>query len=226
MTSPDQSFLFVDLAGFTALTEAHGDEESADLAREFYAVVDRAAGEREAKMIKTIGDAVMVRAPRAANAVRLALCVVGEIGGQHGFPSVRAGIHTGPATERAGDWFGATVNTAARVSALASGDEVLLTQATRQAAGPVESVEFRERGRSQLKNVIQPVNIYAAHSTGERSADNLPIDPVCRMAVDPGRATGRLTHDRVHYYFCSLRCAHAFAAAPGHYAGRQSTRRS
>jgi len=224
MTSPDQSFLFVDLAGFTALTEAHGDEDSADLAREFYTVVDRAAGEREAKMIKTIGDAVMVRAPRAADAVRLALCVVGEIGGQHGFPSVRAGIHTGPATERAGDWFGATVNTAARVSALASGDEVLLTQATRQAAGPVESVEYRERGRSQLKNVIQPVTIYAAHSTGERGADNLPIDPVCRMAVDPARATGRLTHDRVDYYFCSLRCAHAFAAAPGDYADRESVR--
>lgn len=224
MTSPDQSFLFVDLAGFTALTEAHGDEDSADLAREFYAVVDRAAGEREAEMIKTIGDAVMVHAPRAANAVGLALCVVGEIGGQHGFPSVRAGIHTGPATERAGDWFGATVNTAARVSALASGDEVLLTQATREAAGSMTRVEFRERGRSQLRNVIQPVKIYTAHLTGELSAENLPIDPVCRMAVDPARATGRLTHDRVDYYFCSLRCAHAFAAAPSDYADHETVR--
>lgn len=225
MTGPDHSFLFVDLAGFTALTEAHGDEDSADLAREFYAVVGRAASEHDGEMIKTIGDAVMVRADRAENAVRLALSVVGEIGGQHGFPSVRAGIHTGPATERAGDWFGAAVNTAARVSALASSDEVLLTQATRDAAGPVDSVEFRARGRSQLKNVIQPVNIYAAHVLSERSADNLPIDPVCRMALDPGRATGRLKHDRIDYYFCSLRCAHAFAAAPGHYADRGSAQR-
>ncbi len=96
MTGPDQSFLFVDLAGFTALAEAHGDEESANLAREFYAIVGRAAGERDAEMIKTIGDAVMVRAHQGADAVRLALCVVGEIGDQHGFPSVRAAIHTGP----------------------------------------------------------------------------------------------------------------------------------
>ncbi len=103
---------------------------------------------------------------------------------------------------------------------------MLLTQATREAAASVESVELGERGRSQLRNVIQPVTIDAALSTGELTADNLPIDPVCRMAVDPRRATGRLTHDRVDYYFCSSRCAHAFAAAPGPYAGREFTRRS
>jgi adenylate cyclase len=130
---------------------------------------------------------------------------------------VRAGIYTGPATERAGDWFGATVNTAARVSALASSDEVLLTDVTREAAGSLEGVDFRERGRRELKNVSEPVVIYAAQTLAGRSAENLPIDPVCRMAVDPQRAAGRLTHEGVEYHFCSLRCAQAFAAAPDRY---------
>jgi adenylate cyclase len=94
---------------------------------------------------------------------------------------------------------------------------VLLTDVTREAAGSLEGVDFRERGRRELKNVSEPVVIYAAQTLAGRSAENLPIDPVCRMAVDPQRAAGRLTHEGVEYHFCSLRCAQAFAAAPDRY---------
>lgn len=218
MTNGDHTFLFADLAGFTALTEAHGDEDSADLAGEFFALVAKLAAEQGAEVIKTIGDAVMLRADSAADAVTLAVRIVDEVGAQHGFPSIRVGLHTGPAAERAGDWFGATVNTAARVSALASGGQVLLTDTTRQASGPVEHVEFRERGRHGLKNVTEPVAIYAAEAAAAHAADSLPIDPVCRMAVEPQLAAGRLTYEGIEYQFCSLRCAQAFAAAPERYA--------
>jgi class 3 adenylate cyclase len=64
----------------------------------------------------------------------------------NGFPLVRVGMHTGPAVGRDGDWFGATVNLAARVSAAAAGGEALLTATTRTAAGEVAGVELRERG--------------------------------------------------------------------------------
>jgi adenylate cyclase len=56
------------------------------------------------------------------------------LGKQHGFPAVRVGMNTGQALERDGDWFGTTVNIAARVSGIASGGEVLLTDATKAAA--------------------------------------------------------------------------------------------
>jgi YHS domain-containing protein len=49
-------------------------------------------------------------------------------------------------------------------------------------------------------------------------ADALPIDPVCRMAVDPDRAAGRLTHEGTVYYFCSLPCAGHFASYPERFA--------
>jgi adenylate cyclase len=52
-----------------------------------------------------------------AAAIRLGLCIVHDVDARHGFPLVRVGRHTGPAVERGGDWFGATVNLAARVSA-------------------------------------------------------------------------------------------------------------
>jgi adenylate cyclase len=114
---------------------------------------------------------------------------------------VRVGMHTGPAVECGGDWFGATVNLAARLPAAVSGGDVLLTAATRTAAGDVHGVELRERGRWTFRNLTEPVPVYAAVRQGVRSSGGLPIDPVCRMAVDPWHSAGRLTHQGVEYCF-------------------------
>src|SRR5918993_5650665 len=130
-----QTFLFADLSGFTALTEAHGDEQAADLVGGFCAAVRQVLAAHEAQEVKAIGDALMLRAGDAAAAIRLGLHIVHDVGAQHGFPLVRVGMHTGPAVGRDGDWFGATVNLAARVSAAAAGGEALVTATTRTAAG-------------------------------------------------------------------------------------------
>ena len=212
-----QTFLFADLSGFTALTEVHGDEQAADLVGGFCAAVRRLLADHQAHEVKTIGDALMLRAGDAAAAIQLGLRIVHDVGAQHGFPLVRVGMHTGSAVERDGDWFGATVNLAARVSAAAAGGEALLTATTRAAAGQVDGVELRERGRWAFRNVGAPVQVYAAVRQGARSSSGLPIDPVCRMAVDPWHSAGRLTHQGVEYCFCSLRCAGAFAQHPSSY---------
>lgn len=215
------TFLFADLAGYTALTESHGDERAADLAAEFFAVVRELLDDYGAEEVKTIGDAVMLRVGSAADAIGLGLRIVGEVGARHGRPGVRVGMHTGPAVRRGEDWFGAAVNLAARVAGLSGDCDVLLTEATREAAGELRGVGLEQRGRQSLKNVGEPVVIYAAGELGERSAAGLPIDPVCRMAVDPQRAAGELIHDGVRYEFCSLRCAGVFADAPERFASAE-----
>jgi class 3 adenylate cyclase/YHS domain-containing protein len=215
---PIHTFVFADLAGFTALTEAMGDEDAADLAEDFCAEVRALLPDHDADEIKTIGDAVMLRAAEAREAIVLGLRIVHDVGGRHFFPTVRVGMHTGGAVERGGDWFGATVNIAARVSGEAGGGETLLTDATRQAAGEVSGIQLHDRGKRTLKNVAEPMSLFAAIREGERSAGGLPIDPVCRMAVDPDHAAGRLVHEEVEYHFCSLECAGRFAASPGRYA--------
>ena len=177
------SFLFADLSGFTALTEAHGDEEAADLVGEFVAEVRALLPEHQAEEIKCIGDAVMIRCDDAAQAVRLGVRIVTVIGDRHGFPMVRVGIDTGSAAERDGDWFGATVNLAARVAGAAVGGEVLITEATRIAADAPDGIHFMERGRRALKNLTEPVQLIAAMTEGEVSA---------RRAADrPGVPDGR-----------------------------------
>lgn len=216
----EPTFLFADLAGFTALTEAHGDEQAADLAADFCDFVRTLLPEHGAEEVKTIGDAVMVRCEEARDAIELGLRIVEEIGARPQYPIVRVGMHTGTAVERGGDWFGAAVNLAARVSGMAGGDEVLITETTRDAAGELDGVELRQRGRQRFKNIKEPIRIYRAARPGQAS-EGMPVDPVCRMAVVPDQAAGSLTHEGREYFFCSLECAQAFAASPDDHVGSE-----
>jgi adenylate cyclase len=210
------TFLFADIAGYTALTEAHGDEEAADLAATFSLGVGALAAERGGEVVKTIGDAVMVRHPVPAEAVGLGLVAAREVMAGHGFPTVRVGMHHGPALEREGDWFGATVNLAARVAGLAAGGEVLVTNVVRDAAAGLDGVTFEGRGERRLRNVSSAVSLFAA--VPDREADREShIDPVCRMVVDPDREAGTLRHRGSEYRFCSLECIGRFLGDPDAY---------
>lgn len=214
-SDPSAAFLFVDIAGFTALTEAHGDQEAADLVETFCVRTTKVLPSYGAQHVKTIGDALMLKVAEPTAAIELGLTIVHDLMRDHNQPEVRAGLHYGPAVERNGDWFGAAVNLAARVSALASGGEVLFTEATRAATGEIEGVAFTARGKHSLRNIREPITIYAAQRI-QQSHDQVGyvVDPVCRMAVNPDRAAGRLIHDGTQYYFCSLGCTGAFAADP------------
>jgi adenylate cyclase len=214
---PKHTFLFADMAGFTALTEAHGDEKAVGLAHEFFDLLRTLLPDYQAEEVKTIGDAMMIRAAHAGRAIELGLRIVDELGGRPQFPIVRVGMHTGPAIERGGDWFGAAVNLAARISAAAGGNQVLLSEATMEAAGSLGGVELSRHGQPQFKNVREPVVLYRATGEGARG-EELPIDPVCRMAVDPDQAAGQLGYEGEVFFFCSLECATQFAADPARYA--------
>jgi adenylate cyclase len=134
---------------------------------------------------------------------------------------VRVGMHHGPAVRRDGDYFGAAVNLAARVSAAATAGEVLVTGATAALAPDLEGVVYESRGRVALRNVGEPVDLFAAVPAGAGDTDRLAVDPVCHMAVDPERAVGRLLHDGRVFHFCSLPCAGAFARHPERYSAPQ-----
>jgi len=209
--------LFADIAGFTALTEAHGDEHAVRLVEEFASAVQVELPRLDGEYVKAVGDALMLRVPDPGDAVRLGLWITRNSMGGHEAPSVRVGCNYGSAVERSGDYFGATINVAARVSALAGGGEVLVTGPMAALAPDLEGVLYESRGRQVLRNVAEPIEIFAAVRVDE-TADRLAIDPVCQMAVDPERAVGRLLVDEKAHYFCSLTCAAAFAQHPERYA--------
>jgi class 3 adenylate cyclase/YHS domain-containing protein len=213
------TFLFADIAGFTALTEAHGDEEAAALVADFCDRVQSELGDFGATQVKTIGDALMLRIPDPEQAVLLGLHVAHDVLAESGAPAIRVGLNHGPAVERDGDYFGAAVNLAARVSAAATGGEVLLTAHTAALAPAVPGVLYESRGRQTLRNVRDPVELVAAVREGATTDQGLVVDPVCRMVVDPDHAAGRLVYETAAYYFCTLACAGEFARRPERYTG-------
>ena len=211
-----ETFLFADIAGYTALTEAHGDADAAELAVAFSRELSAIARDRDGEVVKTIGDAVMVRHSDPAHAVELGLTAAHDVIAGHGFPAVRVGMHRGPAVSHDGDWFGATVNLAARVAGLAAGGEVLVTAAVRDHAADIVSVRYESRGEQRVRNVARPVELFAAVPKDvERHSRHL--DPVCRMLVEEGQEAGSLQHGGSHYRFCSLECAGRFARDPDTY---------
>jgi adenylate cyclase len=216
--SSDAAFLFADIAGFTALTESHGDEQAAELVADFCSAAKLVLPHYGGTQIKTIGDAIMLRVPDPGQAVRLGLNIAHDLMHGHGAPAVRVGLHHGPAIERDGDYFGAAVNLAARVSGAAAGGEVLLTAQTAALAPDLAGVLYESRGRRTLRNVREPVELVAAIRRSQSGRGRLAVDPVCHMAVDPDRAAGRLVYEDTAYFFCTLACAGAFARRPERFA--------
>lgn len=200
--------LFVDLAGFTALTEAHGDQDAADLASRFY-VITRASLRDEVRLVKTIGDAVMIAGPQVRSVVAVALRLLEVADEELNFPALRAGLAEGPVVEREGDLFGATVNLAARVAAHARAGQVLCTSGVARALSAEVTIETVAAGVARFKNVAETVELFELRPVAA-STRPTAIDPVCRMRVVPERAPATAERDGQVYWFCSDACAHAF----------------
>ena len=206
----EATFCFVDIAGFTALTETHGAAAAADLIDRFTALV-RDALPDGSQVVDRAGDAVFVILPRPEPAIEFVSQLFESAFDERDFPALRAGLHHGEALERAGAYFGPDVNLAARVAAEAGGDQLLATRAVADAAKR-RGIETTTLGVQTLRNVRTPVEVFALNLTHARAAAE--IDPVCRMRVDPAHAPGRLRVERRSYWFCSLDCAGLFAREP------------
>jgi adenylate cyclase len=147
---------FADLAGYTRLTEEEGEESALDAVERFVEAVEHTLPD-DARVVKTIGDEVMVVGsdPAALTdwAVGFQLLYVER-------PLPRMGIHYGEVLYRDGDYYGREVNLAARVAARAAGNEVLVTRPVVDAAGP--HLEFEPIGEVRLKGFAQPTELFLA----------------------------------------------------------------
>ena len=153
---------FADLAGYTKLTEEQGEARAVGAVERFVQEVERTLP-IEARVIKTLGDEVMVVGADAPALTAWAVALAGEL--PSGSPPPRIGIHSGAAIYRDGDYFGREVNRAARVVARAAGGEVLVTRevvdlVTRAGDG----LEFDRIGEVVLKGFAEPTELFLARA--------------------------------------------------------------
>ena len=219
IATTEATFAFVDLAGFTAMTEVHGDAQAVSIVRAFR---DRALEVLRPgdQLVKTIGDAVMLRFPTPEAAiVALRELLERELVLHDAVLLPRAGAHHGGAVEVDGDYYGAAVNLAARVAGQARGGQLLVTAGAAMAARDVGAI-VTHVGSVELRNVSEKVDIYDVRVT---DADGPAVtDLVCLMRVPTtGESALFLDWSGRRFYFCSLPCVSRFAAAPDTYLCRQ-----
>jgi adenylate cyclase len=152
---------FADLAGYTRLTEEVGELEAVDAVERFVEAVEVTLPE-EARVIKTIGDEVMVV---GADPAALIDWAVGFQSLQADRPLPRIGIHYGDALYRDGDYYGRDVNIASRVAARSAGGEVLATRPVMEHAGP--HLQFERIAEVKLKGFSETTEIFLAHQKEE-----------------------------------------------------------
>ena len=154
---------FADLAGYTRLTEEEGDERAVSAVERFVEEVERTLP-IDARVLKTLGDEVMVVGPEPVGLTRWAVGFQAQA--PAGVPPPRIGIHYGEAIYRDGDYYGREVNQAARVVARAAGGEVLVTRTVVDLSEGIDGLSFKLIGEVGLKGFSEPTELFLASARG------------------------------------------------------------
>ena len=197
-------FVFVDVAGFSALTEVHGDVAAAELVNRFERLI-RDLAAPGGRLVKTMGDGALIVFSEASPAIAFADALIAEAEGMPGRPGVKIGMNRGTAVESESDYVGHAVNVAARVAAQAESCQILVTAPVREALTDSGLMAWRGLGTRQLKNIAEPVELFLLL----RDECNFVVDPVCRMRLDASEGITRITGGITHH-FCSGACADTF----------------
>ncbi len=152
---------FADLAGYTRLTEEAGEEEAVNAVERFVEVVEHTLPD-DARVIKTIGDEVMVVGSDASSLVDWAVGFQQLVVER---PLPRIGVHFGEVLYRDGDYYGREVNQAHRVAARAAGGEVIVTRPVVEASG--SHLVFERIGEVSLKGFTSPTELFLARPAEE-----------------------------------------------------------
>jgi len=148
---------FFDLSGYTRLTEERGDQAAAEMALTLSGLVQRTAHEHRGRVVKWLGDGVMLYFIEPVDAVVGALEMAERVPAA-GLPQAHVGVDAGPVIIQDGDYFGSTVNVAARIAGHARSGEVLASDRAIQAAeGLPGGIRCSEIGSVDLKGVSRPV---------------------------------------------------------------------
>jgi adenylate cyclase len=151
---------FVDLVGYTALTQQLPEDELAGLVEDFEGNTNEIVTRYDGRVVKYVGDEVMYIAVTAAAACEIALEIVDAFGGQGSSVQPHGGLALGGLVARGGDYYGPIVNLASRIADIAVPTEVLVTGDVRD-AGESASLEFAPAGRRLLKGFTEPVELWA-----------------------------------------------------------------
>jgi class 3 adenylate cyclase len=150
------TIMFTDVEGFTSLLVSLEEEEAYELVHVHQSIVRECVRAHGGFEVKALGDGFMLVFTDAGEAVRCAVAIQQALGDHnHHHPDrallVRVGINSGDTFRHEKDYFGLAVSMAARVMEKARGGQILISDMSRDLAGPVPDVRYIARGRFQMR---------------------------------------------------------------------------
>jgi adenylate cyclase len=157
----DESAVFADLSGYTSLTEEAGDEVAARVSLTLAQLVNEVAARHRGEVVKMLGDGVHFHFRDPGDSVRASLEIVDSVV-PRGLPPAHVGVNGGPMIYDEGDYFGRTVNIAARIASKAAAGQVFVGEDLVRNVWPPRGFQLLEVGDFELKGIAQPVKLFQA----------------------------------------------------------------
>jgi adenylate cyclase len=202
---------FIDIAGFSAISDVYGDAAALEVLEIFEGMVRRAL-RGHPPPIKWIGDEAMLSFPEPEAAIQALGTLLPACRAEPRLPLIRAALNHGPVIRRGEDLFGSTVNVAARLAALAAPGQLLATSPI-AAAASTRGILVRELGARSLRSLAAEITLYEIELAP--APDPAWIDPVCKMHAP--YASYRRAASPDGPWFCSRQCEEAFRKSPRTY---------
>lgn len=157
------TILFADIAGSTKLFELFGDVKARALTSQVLGALSDITTKHGGRVIKTIGDELMVTFPSAMNSLMAAMemqrRVAGDLSWNEQHLAVRIGLHHGDALLEDGDVYGDAVNLAARMTGLAKREQIVTTLSTVESLTNSAFIRTRHLGQARVSGKLHPVDI-------------------------------------------------------------------
>jgi class 3 adenylate cyclase len=207
----EASFLIADLAGYTSLTETHGDLLAVKIVYRYIEII-KSCLNPESKLVERIGDEVLIMSVNPRDLLQTAVNLLNAIENEADFPSIHIGLHFGKILIREGKYFGTTLNLTSRISSHSKGGQILCSREIVELLEDQNDIDFIELGYIRFKNISHPVEVFEVKV---KSSDlHIAIDPVCKMQVDKTHTISKVSFNNSFFYFCSQECLRLFINKP------------
>ena len=205
------SFLIADLAGYTSLTETHGDVSAMDIVNKYVDIVEECL-KKETILVERVGDEVLIVSDNIESLLKVSIELVERTEGELNFPSIHVGLHSGKVIENEGHYFGSTLNLTSRISSYSRGGQILCSKNVVDELNGKEGFNFLKLGDVRFKNVSKLTEIFEVITKSRLR--KLSIDPVCKMQIDVENPPAKIPYKDSMYYFCSFKCSKIFVNQP------------
>jgi adenylate cyclase len=195
------AILMADLAGYTALTEAHGASSAADLIDKYLEIVKNCLVD-DCELQERTGDEVMIISSSPDQLLSTALMLIQTTHMEHNFLQLHGGLHYGKLLERNNSYFGTSLNLTSRIASIANPGTFWCSDQFINALSKKDLFNIQPKGKHSFKNLSEENELYELVPETEKI---LHIDPVCRMLIVNYEKA--ISHPIISdLYFCSKEC--------------------